>query len=343
MAALAAFVLPTEGEAPADISASSPTERADCTPRYVIRGENPSDDNQPPEKHSQQPRIETAFVDWLNFSFHYGIHSDSKFINLDRLLQKAFGFGITQDRHRKHLNYEQSWVLGDDFGILASGGNSVGGTTFITLSGTGCSVVASWTEVYYLLETLKAKITRIDLAHDEFSGPHDVLLAKRWLEEGKFNAPQGRPPSGQFIDDLGSNKGKTLYVGSRKNGKLLRIYEKGKQLGDPTSHWNRWECELHNINRNLAHVLVIAPGTHLAGTYPCMDWIYQRQTRIETTRQTLAIGLDVLLDACRNSYGKFFWALWKGLEWTPEQILATLATEGLPKRLSLPVGPDDEA
>ena len=54
MAALAAFVLPTEGEAPADISASSPTERADCTPRYVIRGENPSDDNQPPEKHSQQ-------------------------------------------------------------------------------------------------------------------------------------------------------------------------------------------------------------------------------------------------------------------------------------------------
>ena len=50
---------------------------------------------------------------------------------------------------------------------------------------------------------------------------------------GQFNAGGNKPScsqQGNWIEADGS--GRTFYVGKRKNGKLLRVYEKGKQLGD---------------------------------------------------------------------------------------------------------------
>ena len=89
-----------------------------------------------------------------------------------------------------------------------------------------------------------AAITRVDLAHDDFSATQvSIERARQWLEDGGFNA-SGRPPAAELIDDLGSNKGKTLYVGHRASGKFLRVYEKGKQFGDQTSPWVRAEVEL---------------------------------------------------------------------------------------------------
>ncbi len=310
------------------------TEPAAESPRILKGGENLSEEQREQKRLSIQPNPAAAFVDWLNFSFPYVI-KNNKLLKLDLQFLDAFGFGITQNRHRKHLNYEESWILGDDYGIFATGGNSVAGTSFVSLSGAGCNAVKSWTNTYHLLKTLKAKITRIDLAHDDFLGLHSVLEAKSWWEEGRFNAKHGRPPNGRLIDDLGSNLGKTFYLGNRKSGKLLRVYEKGKQLGQPLSPWVRWEVELHNIDRNLKLEIVISPGTHLAGAYPCLDWIYLRQSRIETTRETLTIGLDVLLTHCRLSYGKLIWTLREGLGWTDEQIIMALAVEGMPRRLNV--------
>lgn len=310
------------------------------TPRLVIRGENPSKEEI--KHHSRQPNTAAAFIDWLNFSFPFVWQSGKGLMELDTRFRKAFGFGITYNRDRKHLNYEQSWALGEDYGIFATGGKSVGGTSFVSLSGLGCSAVKSWTEVHYLLKDLHARITRIDLSHDDFLGTHGVMLAKSWWEAGRFNAKHGRPPQGRILDDLGSDKGKTFYLGTRESGKLLRVYEKGKQLGDPNSPWVRWECELHNIDRTLEHKLVISPGTHLAGTYPCMGWIYPRQSRIETTRKTLEIGLDVLLEHCQRSYGKLFWVL-RGLGWSDSEIVEKLIREGFPERLSLPIPAEDSA
>ena len=65
--------------------------------------------------------------------------------------------------------------------------------------------------------------------------------------QGAFNRG-GRPPklkeAGDWIKHCGY--GRTLYLGARGNGKFLRIYEKGKQLGDRTSPWIRYEVELHS-------------------------------------------------------------------------------------------------
>ncbi len=190
---------------------------------------------------------------------------------------------------------------------------------------------------------LKAKITRIDLAHDNFDGSRGVLLAKTAWETGAFNSLHGRPPQARLIDDLGSNKGKTLYLGSRSSGKILRVYEKGKQLGNPSEPWVRWEVELHNTDRVLKPEIVISPGTHLAGAYPYLDWIYPRQSRIETGRKTLDIGQDVLLEHCSRSYGKFIFTLRHLFGWTDEQIVEGIIREGIPKRLDLPIPPVEPA
>jgi phage replication initiation protein len=308
-------------------------------PRLVIRGENlPKEEIR---KHSQQPNIASAFIDYLNFSFPYVWEAGKGLGALDQMFLKAFGFGFSYNRGRKHLNYEQSWALGDDYGIFATGGNSVGGTSFVTLPGQGCMAVKNWTAVYYLLIDLKAKITRIDLAHDDFLGQHDVLLAKAWWEEGRFNPKHGRPAEGKFVDDMESGKGKTFYVGNRKSGKLLRVYEKGKQLGDPYSPWVRWECELHNVDRVIRPEVLISPGTHLAGSYPCMGWIYPRQSRIETTRKMAEISVDVMVESCKRSYGKLLWFL-RGIGWSDTEIIDKLAREGFPKRLDMPVPDMDE-
>jgi len=294
------------------------------SPRQVIRGEN----------HSKVRNPAAAFIDWLNFSFPFTLSSNVGLMELDKAFKKVFGFGVGINRHRKHLNYEDSWELGDGYGIFATGGHSVGGTSLFSLSGEGCSVVNDWLAVHDFLEWRKARITRVDLAHDDFDGQISLESVRNWFEAGDFHNGKGHPPTGQFIDDFGSGKGKTLYVGQRKNGKMLRIYEKGKQLGDPESPWVRWEVELHNKDRVIPLRVLINPAEYLAAAYPMTAWIYKHQSRIETAARSTVIGLDVLTEYCRKSYGKLIWTLWKVQELTPLEIIEQLAVEGIPSRIN---------
>lgn len=134
-----------------------------------------------------------------------------------------------------------------------------------------------WLAVHDFIEDKQGRITRVDLTHDDFDGLITLAQAKEWFEAGDFHSGKGYPPSGEYIDDFGSGKGKTLYVGSGKNGKVLRIYEKGKQLGDPQSPWIRWELELHNKDRVLPLDTLLYPARYLAAGYPPCEWISSNQ------------------------------------------------------------------
>jgi phage replication initiation protein len=294
------------------------------SPRLVIRGEN----------HSKEPNPAAAFIDWLNFTFPFSLTGNSAVMELDIALSRAFGFGLGANRKKKHLNYTDSWELGSNYGIFATGGSSVGGTSLISLSGEGCSVVKDWLSVHDFIQTRKARITRIDLAHDDYEGRISLASVRNWFEAGDFHSGKGHPPTGQFIDDFDSGKGKTLYVGQRRNGKLIRIYEKGKQLGDPKSPWVRWELELHNRDRIIPLDTLLRPSRYLAAAYPVTAWISEHQSRIATATRSTNIGLDVLTDSCRKSYGKLVWFLWKVSDLTPLEIVEMLAVEGIPSRIN---------
>lgn len=319
-------LLPAGADAALPAQQAVGIERAEDTPRLVTRGEN----------HSDKPNPNAAFIDWLSFTFPWHLTSGDKFRAFDLELRNSFGFGLGKDRARGHLNYERSWEIGDGYGIFATGGKSVAGTSYFSLTGKGCCAVRSWGNVHLLLGRLRAKITRIDLAHDDYEGERDIELAIRFHLSGQFAGGKGRPPAGSYIDDFDSGKGKTLYIGSGKSGKLLRVYEKGKQLGDIESKWVRWELELHNKDRDLQHQILLQPGRYLAGSYPCMSWVSANQSRIKTQQKTAEIGLERLTFHCRNSYGKLVWVLRHILDYTPEQIVAALEVEGYPARLDLP-------
>lgn len=303
-------------------------------PRQVIRGESitPLPETNP----------KAALIDWLNFTFPFTYDALS-FIELDKQLRAAFGFASSMSRNKGHLGYSDSWELGEGFGILATGGKSQGNTCLVSLNGSGCSPVNDWQAVHDLLASLNAKITRIDLAHDDFAGVYNVTAGLEMLALGEFTL-NGRPPNAQFVDDFDSGKGKTLYIGNRDNGKLLRIYEKGKQLGDPLSPWVRWELELHNKDRTIPLDVLLRPGDYLAGGYPCLSWISETQDRIKTTRQQLRISFDHLVKHCRQSYGKLLYVMHEGLGKEPLEIVQALSVEGIPSRLDMPnvLGHDKE-
>jgi phage replication initiation protein len=189
-------------------------------------------------------------------------------------------------------------------------------------------VVHLWAEVY------SAVITRADVAHDDFEGANiDVARAVDWYRAGAFDC-SGRPPRSQLVDDMGSNRGKTLYIGRRASGKTLRIYEKGKQLGDPVSSWVRAEVELRNKGRVIPLDIVTSPGRYLAGAYPALAFLCAEQSHIRTTQRAASIGYEAMVRNLRVQGGKSLNVMCKVHRGDAASVLARLVREGRPKRLA---------
>ena len=194
-----------------------------------------------------------------------------------------------------------------------------------------------WEQVQAWCETVGAVITRVDTAHDDFEGrilTIDQVL--RWYKEELFST-NGRPPTAELIDDLGSGKGKTVYVGNRANGKLVRFYEKGRKEGDPTSHWMRAEVEWHNKSRLIPWDIIINPGRYLAGAYPCLAYLSAEQSRIKTIKKSALITYDSSVKWVRNSAGKLLNVMLQ-VEGDAESVLEKVRRDGAPKRLEPYVG-----
>ena len=276
----------------------------DTAPRVVIRGESIL--TPPPTTNPK-----AALIDWLNFTFPF-TYTPENLLIFDQQLCSAFGFAISETRNKGHLGYSDSWELGEGFGLLATGGKTQGNTCLVSLTGSGCVPVKNWQAVHDLLVLLNARITRVDLAHDDFQGVYNITAALEMWKLGEFTNC-GRPPNALFMDDFDSGKGKTLYIGNRDNGKLLRVYEKGKQLGDTLNPWVRWELELHNKDRTIPLDVLLRPSDYLAGAYPCLAWISESQDRIVTSRKQLKISFEHLKKYCRQSYGKLIYVMHEGL------------------------------
>lgn len=179
---------------------------------------------------------------------------------------------------------------------------------------------------------------RWDGAVDDYLGEHSVDDAVRLYDAGALNAG-GRKPS---HDCKGAwhrpdGRGRTFYVGRRANGKMLRVYEKGMQLGLPWHPWVRWELELHNKSRVIPFDALLEPGRYFVGAFPkALAWVQRDMSRIATIQKSTQLSYEHLVKAGSVAYGALINVMRQaGL--TGDEIVERLVRPGAPRRLKHPL------
>jgi len=278
---------------------------------------------------------QAALTDYLNTTFQFSATPES-IIELVGYFKLFLGeaFASLAERKGGLHGYKVSFTVGDTGAMLAYGGQR--GTAFFSMPGSTCALIKDWESCYHLFhDILNAKITRWDGAVDVFDGIPSVNDAVNFYRSDLFNAGGNRPSCsvhGNWIEPDGA--GRTFYVGKRKNGKLLRVYEKGKQLGDPQSKWVRWELELHNRDRIIPWDVILEPGKFVAAAYPCMSWVNDIQERIKTIKNTNKISYEHLTHYAQQAYGALINVMLE-VEGSPEKVIERLKKPGIPSRLEL--------
>jgi phage replication initiation protein len=283
-----------------------------------------------------------AHTDWLNCTIPTGGDPDFHSNFVQQLFDIAGRqFAPMTESGGGLQGWKRSFKLGETGARLAVGGQN--DTLFLSLPGYTCTLIPleAWPVLSVLLEYhYHARITRWDGAVDDYEGRYSVNWAVEQYYNNQFNGGGNRPSCdlrGNWLFLDGS--GRTFYVGKRKNGKLIRIYEKGKQLGDPNSPWVRWEVELHNKQREIPWDVLVNPGVYVAGAYPCTRWVSEEASRIRTIQKTADIGYAALRHYARESYGRLINVM-KEKGMSPEQIIGRLIRDGTPSRLMLPIPPE---
>lgn len=302
-----------------------------------------------------------SFIDWINFTFkkldYFGsvfsmgvsefkdaqLDMDSQIVyDLSRFLVAVFGYGVTAERSKGMYFYQKSFDLGPvdkNWGQVCIGGQNE--SVMVSFSAQGLlAAKPGWEQRLYDFATKipNAKITRVDLAHDAFNSAKSLTDYFQMYLADLFSLSWRRPSVEKRGDWVNENdKGRTLYVGKRQSGKLLRIYEKGLQLGGGFStmfpNWVRVELELHNEQRDLPWDILLKPGSYLSGGYPALQNICTEQEVLETRKKSLKLTVDRLIEVTRHQFGKYihFVSSLFGIE-QAFQIL-TQDKEQTPKRL----------
>ena len=190
---------------------------------------------------------------------------------------KVYGHGLNGYRYAVGVPYGA--------GVVHVGHAS--GTCLVTISGQGALIAKPGWEfrLHQFLRDVHGWLTRVDMAFDDFEG--EIFPVRKMRQEAMAGAFDrgGRPPKielrGAWEQDDPNNSGLTLYVGSRMSGKLARIYEKGKQLGDESGRWVRAEVELHNSCYQLTLDMLLHPTQWFAAFYPAFEAIQYAGPRVE--------------------------------------------------------------
>jgi len=114
---------------------------------------------------------------------------------------------------------------------------------------------------------------------------------------------------------------------------MCRVYEKGKQLGDPQSKWVRAEVEMHGKDRVIPWDALTDPVRYLAGSYPYFALLSLEAERIRTIRRGTEISIGAVAAWMRNAAGKSVNVLLEHFEGDPAALVNAVRRDGVPKRL----------
>ena len=301
------------------------------SPPPVTRGESSS-----PTKQAQTKR---AKVDWLNCTFD---GSDETVVSILEALSLVMRRPVSGTDGRGMLGFSHSVGIrasvgsgSEPVGCLAFGGESQKGRWLLQLTGHGCGLVADWAGLASMLRALNAKLTRVDLAVDFLEGEHGVVEALDLHACDGFNGGGRRPSSsiaGDWVDEV---SGRTVYIGKSANGKMLRVYEKGRQLGHADSEWVRWEVQFGNRDRVLPLEMLTECDKYFAGAYPVLgDLVFDAAECIPATRTEGECTLSHLLRHMVRSYGRLVDAL-EGVDgFDSSEFVEQVRVFGLPRRVN---------
>lgn len=279
-----------------------------------------------------------ALVDWLAFTVKSPKGESHQWVIQE--MQRLGIVGIVEEMHGGFAGYAHKAIYQEQktrLCLIAWGGKNQAATVYVSFTGHGCARIQDWAVLRAWLEQHDANITRIDLAYDDFQAERvSIGQAVEWYLTGGFSAG-GRMPSHRVHGDwlLGdqSKSGRTLELGSRESGKMVRIYEKGKQLGDPTNPWVRIEVEWHNESRKLNPAMLTEPGKYLAGAYECLQFLDQEQSRVATTQRAAKVSFDKAMSNGRQSTGKLLNLALEVYQGDYAEVVEQLRREGYPARV----------
>lgn len=285
---------------------------------------------------------EQVIIDAVNFVTHVetygdfeGVLNDTEMSDAEKLeLVKEFMFDIgavlsdifgsdfsdiTYNGKGIHF-YKYGFTIGSQdakLGTIGIGGQK--NTVLVMVTGVGCQYANAYWEhnLYNFLkcDAVNPKLTRIDLAHDDFEGSYSSPeIADTADSQGMF-ALTNKMPSVQHLGDWKrpTGAGRTLQIGKRENGKLYRGYEKGKKFGDPDSEWFRSEIEFGSAGRILPFEMLTSPTQYFAGAYPyCLELIehangriFDTISRIPCTQKEAEISLSKSLEIWKRQAGRY--------------------------------------
>lgn len=274
-----------------------------------------------------------AHIDWLAFTIN-GDGSQKEHLSFQENLHGLFGISPNEWKGTKFgwNGYKRRVNLGC-YGLLAYGGKAQNNTTHIEINGHGCALVKDWNAIYEWGHLTGSKITRCDLAHDDFEGKTvNINICQQWYADGLFST-NGRPPKEFLYDDCNSGDGKTYQVGNRKSGKLVRMYEKGKEQGDPNNPWFRIELELRNKDRYIPWDILIKPGQYLAGAYKALHYLSEEQIKLKTTKKQKDMSIDRSVEWVRHAAGKHLNAIIQYYDGDISAVFEKIVRDGIPKNL----------
>jgi phage replication initiation protein len=297
-----------------------------AAPRAVTRGEFDS-----PRVVRFEKKVGFAVViDWLSFTY---FPADGHWRHaLTHFLDANFKIGRQWERGGAWRGYEHSARLGGC--LVAWGGASQRGTVYVDVPGAVCAGCDDFRVVGEWLEFLKARITRVDVAGDDFDG---AIVTVDWaLAQYAADGFSGRgtKPTAERIHFPGSpERGQTLYVGSRKNGKMACIYEKGKQLGDALSRWCRFEVRWGCKDRVIPYEILSRPAQFLAGAFRCVGFFSTVVERIRTFKDKATISYGRMVAIARMHCGRAVNAMLQVAQGDLGAVVNLLLRSGLPSRL----------
>lgn len=153
-------------------------------------------------------------------------------------------------------------------------------------TGQGCTELAekienNWVQLFSVLNNLGVKITRLDIALDDFHGVLNFQTMERKFNKGHYKSSKKTYNVVKQADAKGNIKGYTLYVGSRvKSGKgsyYLRCYDKyaqymGKAQIPPdeaiqTGIWQRYEISFTKFKARQIVELMTEQGQTIGSVF----------------------------------------------------------------------------